>query len=243
MTISNTVRPMPMSASPNQAPAPEAASAEGIVINEDLLKVNDPEYNEAYTDLADLKRVKKGLENPARMDIDIYQHYENMSKEKVEETCDKVSKYGKWTLVGSAVAGTAAVIVVGPLASLGVILPLLAVGNLLLFDGYKKIAGRRLEKETIDTLMAESRKSIDSDISGSEARLAEIREKALARAMKKLKQDNESAVDKSVQCDALEDEDDFIMIGGIKLKKHTDAAGDEAGGLIHFLRNSIYCRA
>lgn len=242
MTISNTVRPMPMSAAPSQAPAPEIVSVDSAAVTEDLLKLNDPEYNKVCRELADLKRVQKGLKNPGQMDPDIYQRFENLSKEKTKEKCDKIANIGTWTLLGSFFPIMGVLMAFGPVACIAVAVPGITVGGLLHYDLYKKMAGPRLQKENMDNLINEARRTIDSNVSGSEAKLSEIRKKAVANVIEKAKKDRESGIGAAVRLDALQDEDDCIVIGGIKLKKHADAAEDQKGGILHFLKNSLYHR-
>jgi len=106
-------------------------------------------------------------------------------------------------------------------------------------NGYilpKFIEPRLMEKYRND-VMNEARADIDSELAKSEAGLREIKEKAIERAKNRKEQQGAEIVSNP----AIADEDDCIVIGGIKLSKHVDE--HQKGGLMHFLTDPFRFRA
>jgi hypothetical protein len=233
-------RPMMYNAS---RPASGVSISDGAVNNADILDFKDPKYSEQYNsacrDLADLKRVEKGLNNPGTMDHDV--------KGKIDEVCDfyagntfaKVQKVGLATFVASALPFIPLFMTAGPVAAAAGSLAVGAVGTLIFYCATRRVGNSWLMKRISESVIAEARKSIGSDVSACEAKLREIRENASKHAIETVTAPMNQPEAIAAEKDTLQDESDCVVIGGIKLNKHFDGSQDKKGDLVRFLKSSV----
>lgn len=95
-------RPMIYNAS---SPVSGVSISDGAVSNAAILDFKDPKYREQYNracrDLADLKRVEKGLNNPEVMDHNVRSKVDEVSDFYAGNTFAKMQKVGLATFVAS----------------------------------------------------------------------------------------------------------------------------------------------
>lgn len=229
----------------NQPQASTAVPEESIVNNSDIMNLKDSQYSQEYKrackDLADLKRIEKSLKNPDRMDLDIYNQIKDLSESNSDNTYAKIQKLGLAAIVATALPFIPVFMCVGTVAALANSLAVATVGSLLYFGASRKVGSSYLMQKNMDAIIAEARNSnsVKYEISGIEAKLVDIRERAAKNTVEKITDHKESPNDMAPEKDSLQDENDYIVIGGIKLKKHADAPDEKNGGLMKFIKNSV----
>ncbi|MGV8119812.1 MAG: hypothetical protein AB2L14_08645 [Candidatus Xenobiia bacterium LiM19] len=227
----------------NQLQASTAVPEESIVNNSDIMNLDDSQYSQEYKrackDLADLKRIEKSLKNPDRMDLDIYNQIKDLSESNSNNTYSRIQKLGLAAIVATALPFIPAFICVGAGAALASSLAVATVGSILYFGASRRAGSSYLDQKNMDAIIAEARNSIGPEISGSEARLEEMRKNAIQKNVEKIASHKESPKDMAPEKDSLQDENDYIVIGGIKLKKHAEAPDEKNGGLMKFIKNSV----
>lgn len=227
----------------NQPQASTVVPEENIVNNSDFLSLDNSsyseEYNKACKDLADLKRVEKSLKNPDKMDLDIYNQIKDLSESNSDNTYSRIQKLGLAAIVATALPFIPAFICVGAGAALASSLAVATVGSILYFGASRKVGSSYLVQKNVDAIIAEARNSIGPEISGSEARLEEMRKNAVQKNVEKVISHKESPNDMAPEKDSLQDENDYIVIGGIKLKKHADASDEKNGALLNFIKGTF----
>lgn len=237
-TISS--RPMIYNAS---SPASGVSISDGAVSNADILDFKDPKYSEQYNracrDLADLKRVEKGLNNPAAMDPDVRSRVDEVSDFYAGNTFAKIQKVGLAAFTASALPFIPLFMTAGPVAAAAGSLAVGAVGTLIFYCATRRVGNSFLMKRNSDSVMAEARKSIGSDVSACEARIREIREKASKHAIETVAAPREQTEAVIAEKDTLQEESDCVVIGGIKLNKHFDGSAEKKGDFIRFLKSSV----
>jgi len=236
MTLNNIGSPViPANTVDKPAIQPQSKTEDVTFDTSDLSFINDPEYAKAQKDLINLKRVEKGLKDPSQMDSDIKGRVDILSRQRTDKTYFRLCACGFLpglvSIAGVLLLGATPV---GAAVGVGMMALGLVGGN-----GYilpKFIEPRLMEKYRND-VMKEARADIDSELAKSEASLREIKEKAIERA-KNRKEQQGAETDANP---AIADEDDCIVIGGIKLSKHVDES--QKGGLMHFLTDPFRFRA
>lgn len=233
-TINSTVQ---IANTTGRAQAQPGSTGEEITFTaEDLSFINDPEYTRAQKDLVNLKRVEKGLKDPSQMDQDIRGRVEILSRQRTDKTYYNLLGLG-FLPGGASILGALflAPTPLGVAASIGILALGLVGGNGYIMPKYVE---PYLMRKNTESVIDEAKASIDSEIEKSEAKLSEIKEKAIEKAKSRRETNNVIIDEQSV----IGDEDDCIVIGGIKLSKHKDAGEEQNGGLMHFLTDPFRLR-